>query len=66
MLHFVKEDLVKGKSACAHVELTLDPDSCVAADKFDVGSHAKAILRNYQWLDKTVISEEGAYYHGTS
>jgi len=66
MLHFVKEGLVKGKSAHALVELTLGPKSCLAADKFDVGSHEKAILRNYQWLDNTVISEDGVYYRGTS
>jgi len=48
MLHFVKEDLVKGKSACVLVELTLGPESCVADDKFYVGLHAKAILRNYK------------------
>jgi len=47
MLRFVKEHLVEGKSARALVELTLGPKSCAAADKFDVGSQAKAILRNY-------------------
>ena len=45
MLHFVKEDLVKGKPACTLAELTLGPENCIAADKFDVGSHAKTILR---------------------
>ena len=34
MLRFVKEGLVKGKSARALVELTLGPQSCVPADKF--------------------------------
>jgi len=57
MHHFVKE--VEGKSARALVELTLGPERCVAADKFDVCSHARAIFRNYQWLENTVISEDG-------
>ena len=45
ILRFVKEDFVKGKPAHTLVELTLGPENCIAADKFDVGSHAITILR---------------------